>query len=227
MSELQNKPYKWVNYDDGSGHMKTKYGHTFFSYDISTDEIKYPDGRYRSLYDDWKQTAGDYYMNEIYPKESRYVDLLKNGVYAPYFAGREFDRDLEKASYVEVNDTTMMSKDKFMDILSSMRTAEEKNFSDSTISSKKAMSLIRTAFEKSDANLSSFDLEYEHETITVNKDELLPLMSYKTTEEIVRNGVKEVVENHINSNNSKNSDRGRDCSIVDYVSNFVDNEFSL
>lgn len=171
------EPFVWENYEDGSGSMKTKFGHSFYSYDITTDEIQYPNGKYRSLSDDWRNDAEAHYMNTVLSKETRYMDLLQKGIYAPYFKGYTFNRDLESAKFVEVNESYMMSKDVFMNLVNDMRVAEDRHFSDKTISPHEAMGMVRRVIEKDFDKKDSFELVYENETFNINKSDLQPLPS--------------------------------------------------
>lgn len=167
--------FEWIDYEDGSGSMKTKYGHSFFDYDKLTDEIKYPDGRYRSMSDNWRKEAEDEYMNKTLELETKYMDSLEKGIYRPYFMGRQFTRDLDESKYIAVDDKMMLPTPYFKNVLSDMRDAENRNFSDSTISIGKAVNMISHAIHNSDEKDKVVSLSFENDTFIIDKSKLKPI----------------------------------------------------
>lgn len=170
---MNDRQFSWTDFHDGSGYLQTKYNHQFYGYDKLTGEIEYPDGRYFSLSDNWKNKAEVHYMNEVLPKELEYNELLEIGIYAPYFNGFKFTKDLDKSKYVLIGEGCVVSKDLFLDVVSRMRTAEDKNFSDKTINYCEVAKRINTAFHKSHEKDFVFVIKYEGEEILIKRDNII------------------------------------------------------
>lgn len=173
---MNNTPFTWEHFSDGSGGMRTALGHSFYSYDKQTDEIFYPNGRVLGLYGDWKANAEKDYLENVLAKEERYTQLLSEGIYAPYFCGWHLDRQYQNSDYILITEDHVLSREYFCSIWTRMCALDDKNFKSRATTVKDAAGKIGQAIKNCEnANTPFITMHYENEDIVIDLNELKPL----------------------------------------------------
>lgn len=165
---------QWMDWEDGSGSMVSKYGREIFTYDKTTNELRYPDGSWDNYEFDgnWKQKLEDYYHEKIEQQEAKYEQLMQHDIVLPYFNDVKYKCDKAKAEYVALDDKHVMSVSDFTEVVTSMHDAENKHFSDTVAADSKVADMISTAVKRGRVSGDNYICTYEDENHTFAVDSI-------------------------------------------------------
>lgn len=156
---------RWITYEDGSGYAESPFGHSMFGFDTTTDEIKYPDGKYHSTCGDWKDQANAVYAEKYYAREKEFDVRSKEGIYMPYFCDYCFTQAYHNCEFVGVDSSHKMLRTVFMNVVEQMRDLEDSNFSDSTTYAHTAAPYVAKAIAESSIEKSDYQFSFENGTV--------------------------------------------------------------